>query len=209
MKSRLLLPLVLAAAVPVFGQEAAPAPAPSPSPAGEAAPAAETGDSLLDPLPALPGPADAPMLPAESGPGFELPRLKTEPTPAPGEAEDETGFKKSEQIKATIEERVKFRKARTKALADAKVMEAASRVEAATTDPEKRAALEAYYGALFAKVRQLDPTLEPILVAAQEQVARRLDPVTAREQDIKERAEKKQAARAAAGASPSPSPAAR
>jgi len=193
MNVRPFLPLLAAAALPVYAQEpAAPEPTPAPEAAAQA-PAAEPAPAeapLLDPLPAEPGTMEAePLAPLPSA-GLELPRLRA-PSEPPTEAEVPVD---------TIEDRVKFRKARTKALADPKVIAARENAQNAATDAEQRAALKEYYTLLFARIRKIDPTIDKPLLNAEEEIARRLDPVTAREQDRKEKAEKKRSQQAASAA---------
>ncbi len=205
MNLRPFLLLAAALAIPAFAQEPPPAAAPAPF-ATESAPAEDS--SLLDPLPADPGMIDAPTLPPATDIGIQMPRLTTRP---PKEEDEEAKKKKEDLPAASIEDRVKFRRARTKALSDPRIIDAAQRAADATTDPEKRAALDEYYKLMFAKVRKLEPGVELMVVAAEEQVFRRLDPITAQEIDKRERAERKSAKMAGenAKASPAPPPAAR
>jgi hypothetical protein len=205
MKLRLFLSLATALALPALAQDSAPAEKTA-SPAPEPAAPAET--SLLDPLPSDPSPIDAATLPPAPEMGISPPTLKAKPPKSDDAALEEERARDELQI-GTIEDRIKFRRARTKALGDAKIIAAADRAAQATTDPEKRAALAEYYGMLFAQVRKTEPGLEATIAAAEEQISRRLDPVTAQEKDKKAQFERKQAKKAAAAAkaSPAPSPA--
>jgi len=73
-----------------------------------------------------------------------------------------------------LQQRVKFRQAKTRALYDPAVQAEWERASAARTDFEKREALKAYYRALFNRMRRIDSSLKPRIAETEQRALHRL-----------------------------------
>lgn len=82
---------------------------------------------------------------------------------------------KTEESIDNIADRIKFREAKTKALKDEKVIDLNAQVEAAKTDPEKRALLREYYTVLYAKILKIDGSIKKLVADRLKQSLNTLD----------------------------------
>lgn len=67
---------------------------------------------------------------------------------------------KTEIAAEEMADRIRYRRARTKALNDPAVQGELARAQAARTDYEKREALKSYYKLLYARMAKIDPSLK-------------------------------------------------
>jgi hypothetical protein len=153
MKTILILLLAAAAALPLCAQESTD-PLPAQAPAGSTA---------ADPDALIPEPP--PLVPK---PGAE----ESSSVPSPDQA-----FKKSKTGAAIsgVEQRIRFRKAKTEVLQDAKLDALRSEAYKARTDVEKRAMLKSYYTQLFDRILKIDSSLKPEVERRRKIALARLD----------------------------------
>lgn len=121
--------------------QASPSPAPSPSPTPAESKASKKRSAKAQPTPA-----------------------PTQPEPAKTSENAKPARKNSAAPVASIEaldaERERFQAAREKALQDPGVRELQDKADTALEEEPHRAALKAYYKALYGKIRELDPSLK-------------------------------------------------
>jgi hypothetical protein len=113
-----------------------------------------------------------------------LPLIPEHPEPATKSKEttakkktDAKGAERKSSTEAAVDEldqRIKFRRAKTRALYDPAVQAEWNRANAARTDYEKREAMKAYYRALFNRMRRIDGSLKPRIAATEQRALHRL-----------------------------------
>ena len=122
--------------------------------AGEAAP---SGGVVTPSTPVT----ETPLIPDEA-PSLVKPEEGTPATPAAAAAK--TGkVSKTETFEKEILEKIRYREAKTKALADPAVIAAWDLSNVAKVDVDKRNHLKAYYKLLFARIVKIDPTLKTMV----------------------------------------------
>jgi hypothetical protein len=171
-----------APAAPSPAPELAPEPAPAaagPAPAAPApTPVSPSGKPLdlmpTQPEPLLPPPAmPEPTLIPESPERTEKPRGTAIPQP---EAERKKEKKNTtEAAENALQERIRFRQAKTRALRDPAIQAEWERAGKAHTDFEKREALKRYYKLLYARMAKLDGSLKKEIALRQNISLRRLE----------------------------------
>jgi len=116
------------------------------------------------PLPlAQPSPTPFSLMPDNMPPPVEKPSHRsTEPT-KPGPAAPSVKKNKTEATEDDTADRIKFREAKTKALRDEKVQQLSALVDAAKSDPDKRAALRQYYTVLYARILKIDGSIKKLV----------------------------------------------
>jgi len=131
------------------------------------------------PLPlASPSPTPFSLIPDNMPPPLERPSHRSsekEPGATPGPAGAVVKKNKTEESIDNIADRIKFREAKTKALKDEKVIDLDAQVEAAKTDPEKRALLREYYTVLYAKILKIDGSIKKLVADRLKQSLNTLD----------------------------------
>jgi hypothetical protein len=139
MKTILILLVAAVSALPLCAQETT-EPLPAQAPAGSTAAGPET--LIPEPPPLVP----------KSGAD------ESNAVPSPDQA-----FKKSKTGSAIsdVEQRIRFRKAKTQVLQDAKLDSLRTEAYNARTDVEKRAMLKSYYTQLFDRILKIDSSLKP------------------------------------------------
>lgn len=126
--------------------------------------AAATGEGMTDavpfvsqPSPAGPSAQDSPKTVGGGGIGGAAGAVM-----APGIADD-------------VKERARYQEVRTKALEDKKVRTLQERADNATDDAAQKKASEAYYKALYSRMRKIDPALKDRIDRVEKATLRRLD----------------------------------
>jgi hypothetical protein len=127
----------------------------------------------LDLIPSSPSPAGSTVTPNP------LPLIPESPEPGKkgkGAAATAKKDKKSSTEAAIddLQERIRYRQAKTRALNDPAVQNAWDRAHATRTDGEKREALKAYYKLFYARVLRIDGTLKQRVAQGEERARRRL-----------------------------------
>ena len=176
MRSSLFLPALLCAMPLLAGEPAkvekpaSPPPTPLPpviSPAAEAQrllPMEGGRPKIIDPLPSL--------LP-EGIP----PALKAAPVPRILDPKKPASLFRPPETAADLDQRIRYRKARNVAEADAKVRAAWEESRDAKTDYAKRQALKRYYDTLFGKMLAIDRGIAPLVAQYREQKEASLEQV--------------------------------
>lgn len=72
---------------------------------------------------------------------------------------------KPPEPEVSIQDNIKYREAKTKALHDDKIQAALAAVDAAKTDPDKRAAWKQYYTLLAARILKIDGSIKKLVAA--------------------------------------------
>jgi hypothetical protein len=120
-------------------------------------------------IPTVPGAAsDTPLMPDQT------PSL-VKPEPVKPATTEKTS--KTELFEQDLMERIRYREARTKALADKDVLAAWERSLVARTDVRRRAELQAYYKLLFARILKIDNTIAKTVVLKAAEAEHRLTQV--------------------------------
>lgn len=129
----------------ILAQEPAEAPLPSAAPA--------TGGTVAEPAPLIPEP---PPLVPPSGTLSVPPSRGDLPSPEQSFQKSKTGAAISQ-----VDQKVRYRQAKTRALKDEKLSAMKDEAYAAHTEREKRAGLKKYYNALFDRMLKIDGSVKP------------------------------------------------
>ena len=78
-------------------------------------------------------------------------------------------------IAQDAQEKVRYNETRTKALADPNVLKLQEKADSAMGEEEQKTASKAYYKALYAKMRSLDPTLKEHIDRTEAATLRRIE----------------------------------
>ena len=154
-----------------------------PSEAASAAPAeskpAPSGDTPADQRLELLPSAPAPLLPVPARPET-LPLIPDAPASAEkpaGRAITEPRVEKRSKTEAAadeVQQRVRFREVKTRALKDPAVQTEWERAHAMRTDYEKREALKSYFNRLYGRMRKIDGSLKKRIAEEQQRSLARL-----------------------------------
>lgn len=111
-------------------------------------------------------PAPLPLIP-------ETPELTKKPKSTTTEVKKERRSS-TEAAADALQQRIRFRQAKTRASNDPAVQAEWARANAARTDFEKRDALKAYYKALFNRMRRVDGSLRARIAETEQRAMKRL-----------------------------------
>jgi hypothetical protein len=87
-----------------------------------------------------------------------------------------------------VEDNIKYRQAKTKALRDEKIQEVLASVDTVKTDPEKRAQLKQYYTLLAAKILKIDGSIKKLVATRLQESLNQLDQHKVRPEEYPEQA---------------------